>query len=245
MFFVDNDPGCGSSDDVPMPEDTDEEELTSEQDVEPGSRERTRKKVLHQNSPPKALISSRSKLSAWVDPADTQPAKVSLLNGPSRLRKLRQAVDENEITGREYETRLRSQFERINPEPAWARKARGKKNIKVDEDEDDEPREDIEEESGEGIQRLLTSTIGVLTKNKNIGKRVVLPQGSLAVERVRDANHSTQSSSSGEVRVVSFHPKHAVPVLCVATADRRIRLFHVGWTYFPSGCYLIYHKISG
>jgi len=185
----------------------------------------TRKTVTRPKLPQKTLISSRSKPSAWVDPADTQPAKISLLNGPSRLRKLRQAVDEDEITGREYETRLRSQFERINPEPVWARKARGKKNEHLDFDVSGD--EGTEEETGEGMQRLLTSTKGVLAKSKK-AKTVVLPQGSLAIERVRDANHSTQSSSSGEVRVVSFHPKPAIPVLCVATADRRVRLFHVG-----------------
>lgn len=221
-----------------MPDDTDEEELPSEQDKgesgeessvsessQPSSSSMTRKTVSHPKSPLKTLTSLRSKPSAWVDPADTQPAKISLLNGPSRLRKLRQAVDEDEITGREYETRLRSQFERINPEPAWARKARGKKNKFFDVDGSGD--EGTEEETGEGIQRLLTSTKGVLAKSKK-AKTVVLPQGSLAIERVRDANHSTQSSSSGEVRVVSFHPKPAIPVLCVATADRRVRLFHVG-----------------
>jgi U3 small nucleolar RNA-associated protein 18 len=185
----------------------------------------TRKTVTRPKSPHKTLISSRSKPSAWVDPADTQPAKISLLNGPFRLRKLRQVVDEDEITGREYETRLRSQFERINPEPVWARKARGKKNENLD--VDDSGDEGTEEETGEGMQRLLTSTKGVLAKSKK-AKTVVLHQGSLAIERVRDANHSTQSSSSGEVRVISFHPKPAIPVLCVATADRRVRLFHVG-----------------
>ena len=54
-------------------------------------------------------------------------ALVSLLSGPTRLRKLRQDEDEDIITGKDYETRLRAQFERANPEPAWAKKSRGSK----------------------------------------------------------------------------------------------------------------------
>jgi U3 small nucleolar RNA-associated protein 18 len=193
----------------------------------------------------KALVSSGSKPPAWVDPADTHLTKVSLLNGHSRLRKLRQAATEDEITGREYETRLRNQFERINPEPVWARKARGvgkRKKGKAKEgdresDESERGADDIEEE-GDGIQDLLASTTGLLAERRKHGKQsVVLRREELAIERVRDANHSAQSPTSGEVRVVSFHPKPAVPVLCVATADRRVRLFHVR-CYFSDFCFL-------
>ena len=186
-------------------------------------------------SRPRGLLSSSySKAPAWIDPADAQPTKISLLNGPSRLRKLRQAVDEDEITGREYETRLRNQFERINPEPEWARKVRREKGAKRGgEDSDEGEVEQREDRDAEGMQELLTSTGGILANTSKKGGRVVIRQGSLSIDRVRDANHSTQSSNSGEVRVVAFHPKPAVPVLCVATTDRRVRLFHVGWVLFP------------
>lgn len=180
-----------------------------------------------------------------MDPADTQATKISLVNGHSRLRKLRQTAAEDEITGREYETRLRSQFERINPEPAWVQKARGvgkQKKGKAKEGEDEgegegeeegEGEDGIEEEGDGGIQNLLTTTSGLLAERRKHGKQnVVLRQEELAIERVRDPNHSVQSSTSGEVRVVSFHPKPAVPVLCVATADRRVRLFHVRFHFY-------------
>lgn len=162
-------------------------------------------------------VSSESKRPAWVDSADAQPTKISLLNGHSRLRKLRQTADEDEITGREYETRLRSQFERINPEPVWVRKARGVAKQNSGESEE------------EGIQDLLASTTGLLAegRKRHGTQSVILRRETLAIERVRDANHSVQSSTSPEVRMLSFHPKPAVPVLCVGTADRRVRLFHV------------------
>jgi U3 small nucleolar RNA-associated protein 18 len=117
-------------------------------------------------------------------------------------------VDEDIITGKDYETRLRAQFERVNPEPAWAKKARGskEKNEIWDESEDDQ------------------TEIKIKTKKRGA---VVIPSGTLSIERVRDANQSAQNSGSGEVRVLGFHPKPDVPVLCVATADRRVRLFNV------------------
>jgi U3 small nucleolar RNA-associated protein 18 len=201
----------------------------------------------HDGSASKGQVSSKSKLPAWVDPADTQPTKVSLLHGHSRLRKLRQSADEDEITGRDYETRLRSQFERINPEPAWVTKARGsgkykkgkRKESEGESEEDEDRTNGIEEEGDGGIQGLLASTNGLLaeSRRKHGKQNVVLRQESLAVERVRDANHSVQSSG-GEVRVVSFHPKPAVPVLCVATSDRRVRLFHVRSFYLRCGFFL-------
>jgi len=61
---------------------------------------------------------------------------------------------------------------------------------------------------------------------------VVIPSGTLAIERVCDANQSVQDSGSGEVRVLAFHPKPDVPVLCVATAGRRVRLFNVSVSPF-------------
>ncbi|KAF8168533.1 WD40-repeat-containing domain protein [Crassisporium funariophilum] len=165
----------------------------------------------------KSLIQSKSKPPAWTDPSDAQPtAHVSLLSGPARLRKLRQAVGEDEISGLEYETRLRSQFERINPEPTWARKAR--KGSK---------RKDDGDESEDGVEDLWASTTGILADGKKKRGPVVIPQGTLELERVRDANQSVQGSGSGEVRVLAFHPKPSVPVLCVATADRRVRLFSI------------------
>jgi len=177
----------------------------------------------------KALKSSKSKPPAWVDPADVEPStRVSLLSGPTRLRKLRQAVDEDEITGREYETRLRSQYERINPEPAWAKKARGKKSKEDDDEQSGDENSEGLHQDGDGFRELLSSTVGILAESKRRGRKtVVLPQGTLGIERVRDANHSVQGSGSGEVRALSFHPKPAIPVLSVATADRRIRLFNV------------------
>ena len=207
-------------------------ENESDSNSQASSSSQSSPRILPQKSVPKALTSLRSKPPAWTDPADTKATHISLVSGPTRLRKLRQTVDEDEISGRDYETRLRAQFERINPEPAWARKAR-KKGKGRGGTSDDEANDVNGEEDEEGVRDLLSSTTGILGAEKGRGrKNVVLPQGTLAIERVRDANQSVQRSGSADVRVLAFHPKPAVPVLCVATADRRIRLFNVSLLYF-------------
>jgi len=100
----------------------------------------------------------------------------------------------------DYESRLRAQHERLHPEPSWAQKARKtyQKQHGVEADKDDE---------GEGHQ----------------DKR--LSSGTIAIERLRDVNISTQNATA--VNVVAFHPSNSVPILCVGTADRRIRLYNV------------------
>ncbi|KAG9124868.1 hypothetical protein FRC07_009931, partial [Ceratobasidium sp. 392] len=52
-----------------------------------------------------------------------------------------------------------------------------------------------------------------------------LPPTELAVTRLRDANQAARSD--GPVTAVEFHPSARVPVLMVAGADKRVRLFNV------------------
>ncbi|TFK38785.1 WD40-repeat-containing domain protein [Crucibulum laeve] len=195
----------------------DEEGSQSEEEDEPAEPT---------TQPTNPLLSRKTKAPAWTDPSDrASDAKVSLLSGPSLLRKLRVTPTEDTISGKEYETRLRRQFERVNPEPTWAknaRKVRAGKKVSAGSDEEDD------HEDNEEVVDLLSSTGGILARKGHAGKKsIVLPAGSLAIERLRDANQSSQASGSGEVKVVAFHPSENVPVLCVATADRRVRLFNV------------------
>ena len=233
MFFVDDgttpapQDSVGNSDSDPEKSDSEDE---SDSNSQASSSSQPSIRIVPQKSVPNALACSRSRPPAWTDPADTKSTHISLLSGPTRLRKLRQTVDEDEISGRDYETRLRAQFERINPEPAWARKARKKGKGKGGASDDETS--DVNGEDGEGVGDLLSSTTGILGVEKGRRKNVVLPQGTLAIERVRDANQSVQGSGSKDVRVLAFHPKPSVPVLCVATADRRVRLFNVSLPYF-------------
>ncbi|KAJ7454836.1 WD40-repeat-containing domain protein [Mycena latifolia] len=140
---------------------------------------------------------------AWEDPSD--PPAVSIES--NRLRKLRDQPSETTLTGRQYESRLRRQYEQINPQPAWAKAAKDR----------------LRETDDAGIDELLSSTSGILSRSKT----VALPSGTLSIERLRDANQASSGSGSGEVKSLAFHPSAKVPVLCVGSADRRVRLFNI------------------
>ena len=162
-------------------------------------------------------VSTSKKASAWVDPDDAT-INVSLVT-TKRLRKLRDAPSEDVVGGAQYEARLRREFERINPAPEWAMKARKKvreenkrRRIGVGEaDADDDG----------GLDELLSRTDGVLSKDR--GK--ILDKGMIGVERLRDVNQSAKAE--GEIKALSFHPFPRVPVLMTASTDRRVRLFTV------------------
>lgn len=161
---------------------------------------------------------TRRKAPAWVDPDDAN-LQVSL-TAHTRLRKLRDAPSEDTVSGREYERKLRRQFERINPTPEWATKARKKlhsskrrRSSGSDSDADDTI-EDI-------LPDLLASTGGISAGKKSR----VLTQGVISVDRLRDANQA--APAEGEIKSVQFHPSPQIPVLLTASTDRRLRLFHV------------------
>ncbi|TBU58877.1 WD40 repeat-like protein [Dichomitus squalens] len=165
------------------------------------------------------------KQSVWTDPDD--PALEVSLASDKRRRKLRDAFAEDTVDGREYECRLRRQFEKTNPTPDWATKARKRLHTTVAGKRrrvsiGSEPEEDSEQEGlGPGLDSLLSGTGSVVA-----GRHArVLPQGILAIERLRDANLSAKAE--GEINVVQFHPSPQVPVLLTTSSDRRLRLFNV------------------
>ncbi|KAK7032907.1 Methyltransf-2 domain-containing protein [Favolaschia claudopus] len=141
---------------------------------------------------------------AWEDPSD--PPLVSIES--KRLRKLRDQPSETTLTGRQYESRLRRQYERINPQPAWAKAAK----------------ERLRESDDVRIDGLLSSTSALLASRP---RKFTLPSGTVSIERLRDANQAVAESGCGEIKSLAFHPSAQVPVLCVGSADRRIRLFNV------------------
>lgn len=184
---------------------SEDEESDEEEPVEPG------------------LVASSSKARkapAWTDPDDTN-ISVSLADN-ARLRKMRDAPSDNVVGGREYERRLRRQFEHINPTPDWAQKARSKlhpskqkrRRPSVFSDEDEKMQED------EDLNDLLGDTSGILGPRPK-----KLASGTLAIERLRDANLA--APSEGAIKAVQFHPSTQIPVLLTASEDRRLRFFNV------------------
>ena len=159
---------------------------------------------------------------AWVDPDDLD-VQVSLASD-KRLRKLRDTAAEDEVGGRDYERRLRRQFEKLNPTPKWASDAR-KKRSTAKRRRSTSPSSSVSEEDLD----LLTSTGGIL-EGKQRKSKTLAPK-TINIERLRDANLSARAD--GELRTVQFHPSPQVPMLLTASADRRLRLFNVR-IYSPS-----------
>ena len=190
---------------------------TPNSESEPGSEEESEVRP----TPNPFAPGSRKKGPAWVDPDDLD-VQVSLASD-KRLRKLRETTAEDEIGGRDYERRLRRQFEKLNPTPQWASDAR-KKRSTVKRRRSISPSSVSEEDLDP-----LTSTGGVLERKQR--RSGTLSQKTINIERLRDANVSARAE--GELRTVQFHPSAQVPMLLTASADRRLRLFNVR-IYFPS-----------
>ena len=158
---------------------------------------------------PPAPAASSSKAPAWVDPDDAT-LQVSLA-ADKRLRKLRDAPEDDALGGREYERRLRRQYEKIHPAPAWAGKSKKRRAA---------PTSSATPSDDEG-EEMFASTAGILGG----APRGRLAKETLAIERLRDANHA--APAEGAVKTVRFHPSPNVPLLMAASADRRVRLFTV------------------
>ena len=157
------------------------------------------------------------KTPAWTDPDDSN-LEVSLASS-ARLRKLRDAPEEDAVKGPEYERRLRRQFVKMNPTPEWAIAARRKRRRKEsDVDAGANVNADV---LTQDLDALLTSSGGILGRKS----RARLDPGVLAIERLRDANQA--APAEGEVTASQFHPSPQVSMLLVASSDRRIRLFNV------------------
>ncbi|PIL30830.1 hypothetical protein GSI_06998 [Ganoderma sinense ZZ0214-1] len=170
-----------------------------------------------------ALLGRKS--SAWTD-TDDHSLQVSLA-ADKRRRKLRDALIEDTVDGREYERRLRREFEKENPSPGWARDARtlpfagGEgKRIRTSMGSDVEEEEDPAR-GGEGLDYLLSQAASIL-ETPHVKS---LPHGTVAIERLRDANLSAKAE--GEVKVVQFHPSPQVPILLAGSSDRRLRIFNI------------------
>lgn len=165
-------------------------------------------------------IVSQKKGPAWTDPDD--PALEVSLAGDKRRRKLRDAVSEDVVGGREYERRLRRQFENINPTPDWASAARKKLHPSKAKRRRPSTSSASESDDQDALPDVLADAKGILHYGRKPG---TLPHGRLDIERLRDANLAARTE--GEVKAVQFHPSPDVPVLMVAGTDRRLKLFNV------------------
>ncbi|KAI7935409.1 hypothetical protein MJO28_016280, partial [Puccinia striiformis f. sp. tritici] len=182
----------------------------------------------------RVIVKKRAeKIPAWKDGSANQ-VSVSLTHGPSRLKKLRRLEDQEDdqqitISGEEYEKRLRSQFEKMNPTPTWLNRSKTKQIIDGEE-------EDEEEEQGLGLDLILRSA-GDLSRqkiNKKNRKGGILPKGQLQVERLRDANQAEpDKTKSSPISCLQFHP-HSDVLFTGSAESKRLSFFKIDGKHNPA-----------
>ena len=168
-----------------------------------------------------------SRGAAWADEDDA--ALTVDLRGTSRLRKLRETLDEGTIDGAAYTARLRGRFAAMAESSgaansSWAQQRHARRRSGDGEAAGDN--ESDGENENEGLPDSLddvegadaVATVGGLTQAST-----ALPADALAVSRLRDANVRDPARST--VRAIAWHPTPGTGILAVASHDERLRFF--------------------
>src|SRR6266851_2491341 len=168
--MIGNDPDVGLSENPPDSQasgDEEQSEGSSSPEEPPDGGE----------APSASHLPKGRKAPAWVDPDDAS-LEISLASS-ARLRKLRDAPEDDAVKGPEYERRLRRQFVKMNPTPEWATAARRKRRRTGGDDADAEAA-DVNVVPTPDLDSLVTSSGGILGRKR----RAHLDPGVLAIERL-------------------------------------------------------------
>ncbi|KAJ0401934.1 hypothetical protein ATCC90586_008265 [Pythium insidiosum] len=150
---------------------------------------------------------------AWVDEDDGE-VEVTL-DDERRLRKLRKTEEET-VDGHELQQRLKKQFQSGHGSVAWA----DPKNF-LQSQRDGDILSDSEDEEAIGTDSVIRSTGKLLASGHDI-----LPQGTLEVCRMKDANQ--HAPSNAVIQSVEFHPNGQL--LLTAGLDKTLHIFQVDGT---------------
>ncbi|KAK3943623.1 WD40-repeat-containing domain protein, partial [Diplogelasinospora grovesii] len=158
---------------------------------------------------------------AWED-SDDERLTVSLANS-SRLRNLRNAEDEDVVSGTEYARRLRRQYLRLYPLPTWAREADDKASKRrrrrssaaattSGSEMDTEEEEDIDDPEALPLETFLRDASNF--NGAGSRKRRKLRPETIDIQRTRDIPDTHKAAVSS----LSFHPTHNI-LLSSSTAS--------------------------
>ncbi|KAH9920333.1 WD40-repeat-containing domain protein [Fomitopsis serialis] len=220
---------------------TDDEDAAQSAGAGPSEEDEERSEG-EEESEEEALTAPKKKGPAWTDPDD--PALQVSLVADKRRRKLRDAASEDMVGGREYERRLRRQFEKINPTPDWAASARKKLHPTKAKRRRPSTSSTSESDEEEGLPDVLADARGVLQQGR---KANVIPQGILSIERLRDANLAAKSE--GEVKAINGHTNPHLQTVHIPDLPVTTAMFHPGGTSIlltgPRPYYYTYDLMSG
>ncbi|KAM7223252.1 WD40-repeat-containing domain protein [Rhypophila decipiens] len=167
---------------------------------------------------------------AWED-SDDEKLTVSLASTPL-LRKLRTTEAEDLISGTEYARRLRQQYLRLYPTPAWAKEAEGKKAAKrrrssaAANSESDSDEENLDP-SALPLESFLRNAANFTGVDSSSRKRRKLRPETLDIQRTRDIPDSHKAA----VASLSFHPTR--PILLSASTSSIMYLHHIDASAHP------------
>lgn len=136
---------------------------------------------------------------AWVDPDDEQ-VTVNIKNTKS-LRKLRVDDVERDVSGTKFQERLKSNFEKVLPAPAWADITKAKNTGEEEEEE-----------------RLMKSGAKLLSSRPDS-----LPKGVINIKRLKDLN--IQKPSNATITNLKFHP--TAKIALTASLNKNLNIFQV------------------
>lgn len=193
--------------------------------------------------PPAAEAASSAEVNepkpAWED-SDDERLTISLA-GATRLRKLRTAEAEDFVTGTEYTRRLRQQYLRLYPLPAWAKeateKSEGKKSRRrrrssgaasitdSDSDNSDSSSDEIDP-SALPLESFLRNAANFTSVHTH--KRRKLRPETLDIQRTRDIPDTHKAAVSS----LSFHPTK--PILLSSSTSSVIYLHHIDPSAHPT-----------
>ncbi|KAI8966042.1 Indigoidine synthase A like protein-domain-containing protein [Daldinia sp. FL1419] len=170
---------------------------------------------------------------AWED-SDDEKLTISLAD-VSQLRKLRISEAEDVINGTEYTRRLRQQYLRLNPLPAWAREIeerpakRRRRSSAAGSDSslsDDEANEGDDETSTLPLDKFLRDASTLQDKRTQKVKK--LRPEVIDIQRSRDIPDTHKE----EVTSLAFHPEY--PVLLSSSTSSILFLHHIAPTAHPT-----------
>ncbi|RGP61164.1 hypothetical protein FSPOR_10149 [Fusarium sporotrichioides] len=175
----------------------------------------------------KAAKPTDSNAPAWEDSDDDRLA-VSLA-GANRLRKLRKTEAEDLVSGTEYSQRLRQQYLRLNPLPAWAREADGRPSKRRRSSAASNSSEDSDSESevsAQPLEKFLRDVNSLAGAGSN-QKRRLRPEV-IDIQRTREI----PDKHKAPVACLSFHPEY--PVLLSSSTASILYLHHIAPAAHPT-----------
>jgi len=135
---------------------------------------------------------------AWVDPDDDE-VSIDITNKVNR--KFREDNEERNVSGTKFQERLKTNFEKVLPAPAWA----------------DIDKERKESDSEEEEERIFKS------RKKLISKPDRLPKGLVSIKRLKDINK--QKPSNASITSLKFHP--AAKIALTSSLNKNLNIFQV------------------